>query len=63
MPDPIARSFACLIERVETLEAELRQLRGEAAGRQVKCDLGFVNSMGGVFATNSAVVLGTENAL
>ncbi len=40
-----------------------RQLRGEASGRQVKCDLGFVNSMGGVFATNSTVILGTENAL
>jgi acetyl-CoA acetyltransferase len=40
-----------------------RQLRGEAHNRQVKCDLGFVSSMGGVFATNSAAVLSTENAL
>jgi acetyl-CoA acetyltransferase len=40
-----------------------RQLRGEASGRQVRCELGFVNSMGGVFATNSTVILGSENAL
>jgi acetyl-CoA acetyltransferase len=40
-----------------------RQLRGEAAGRQVRCDVGFANSMGGVFAVNSAAVLGTERAL
>jgi serine O-acetyltransferase len=31
LPDPVARSFACLIERVESLETELRQLRGQAA--------------------------------
>lgn len=30
LPDPIARSFACLLERVESLETELRQLRGDA---------------------------------
>jgi serine O-acetyltransferase len=31
LPDPVARSFACLIDRVEALETELRRLRGEAA--------------------------------
>ena len=40
-----------------------RQLRGEAHGRQVKCDVGMASSMGGVFATNSVAILGTENAL
>lgn len=40
-----------------------RQLRGEAAGRQVKCDVGLAHSMGGVFATNATAILGTERAL
>ena len=41
----------------------VRQLRGEAAGRQVKCDVGIACSMGGFFSTNSTAVLGTERAL
>ncbi|WP_234085527.1 serine O-acetyltransferase [Azonexus sp. R2A61] len=29
LPDPVAKSIACLIERIETLEKELAQLRNE----------------------------------
>ena len=31
MPDPVAKSIACLIERIETLEKELAELRHEPA--------------------------------
>jgi acetyl-CoA acetyltransferase len=41
----------------------VRQLRGEAAGRQVACDVGLVHSMGGIFATNATAILGTEATL
>ncbi len=40
-----------------------RQLRGEATGRQVECDLGLAHSMGGVFATNSTAILGSERTV
>jgi serine O-acetyltransferase len=29
MPDPVAKSIACLIERIETLERELAEVRNE----------------------------------
>jgi serine O-acetyltransferase len=31
LPDPVAKSIACLIERIETLEKELAELRHEPA--------------------------------
>jgi len=39
MPDPVAKSIACLIERIETLETELAVLRNEPppAGREGEC--------------------------
>ncbi|HXE40160.1 MAG TPA: serine O-acetyltransferase, partial [Azonexus sp.] len=30
LPDPVAKSIACLIERIETMEKELAALRHEA---------------------------------
>jgi serine O-acetyltransferase len=30
LPDPVAKSIACLIDRIETLERELAELRHEA---------------------------------
>lgn len=41
----------------------VRQLRGEADGRQVASDVGLVHSMGGIFAVNATAVLGTEQTL
>lgn len=41
----------------------VRQLRGEAEGRQVDCDVGLIHSMGGLFAVNSTCILGTEAVL
>lgn len=41
----------------------VRQLRGEAGGRQAECAIGLVTSMGGIFATNSIAILGTEQVL
>jgi acetyl-CoA acetyltransferase len=41
----------------------VRQLRGEATGRQVAADVGLVHSMGGIFAVNATAVLGTERVL
>lgn len=41
----------------------VRQLQGRADGRQVACELALTHSMGGIFSTNSTVVLGTEATL
>ncbi|MDO8208877.1 hypothetical protein [Conexibacter sp. CPCC 206217] len=40
-----------------------RQLRGEAQGRQVRCDVGLGHSMGGIFSTNATAIFGTEATL
>ncbi|MCP5229938.1 MAG: serine O-acetyltransferase [Candidatus Accumulibacter sp.] len=39
LPDPVARSIACLVERIESLERELAELRHEPppAGRSGQC--------------------------
>ncbi|MBL8490876.1 MAG: hypothetical protein JNM82_08870, partial [Rhodocyclaceae bacterium] len=31
LPDPVAKSIACLLERIDALEGQVRQLRGEPA--------------------------------
>jgi len=37
LPDPVARSIACLIERIESLEGELASLRNQPAPEHGEC--------------------------